>query len=339
MAEERLDYWAKDVAWKDVKKGQLHITNDLLEISTKSFWREAVIAWKLKVSSITAVRLNTERNEIVVESQSGEDVVKDRMVLARAGDVQQAFEKINSLFESLKTLREQQRRDREEAERKAKKEAEQKRQRALESYRALVYATGARLWQTTQSLYRLVLDIRHGNWEAASGDSHTVRDEVASIVASANLPNTPSFEKLDKALQTRNGEQVVNECAESLGELARFINGSEPRNPDHDWSGIGDTVSPAWRHLPYILLLNAAYNENVLRYDIGDRESIKEELVRLQRIARLVKGLFSADLDIYVEQFGKALENRNSLGLWDNDQQLNKYIGSYLSKQSGQQER
>ncbi|MDP2719551.1 MAG: hypothetical protein Q8P44_06965 [Dehalococcoidia bacterium] len=328
-----IDYRAKDVSWKDVKKAQLHVTNKSLQLVTKKLWVKQVVTWELQIPSITAVHLNADANEIVVESQLGNAAISDRLVLTHSSDVRQAFEKINSLFESCRDQRDRERRDREEAERKTRDEAERKKQQAFQAYHALISSVGGQLWQVTQGLYRIIMDIRIEDWEKASSSFQAARDELAGIVTKVDVAEMPLFGTLDKALAAREGEQVVTECAETLGRLVEFLDTAKPKIPGWEWGDTNDVITPSWRHLPYLVLFCATYNETLLDYDTANKDGTRVEIDRLERVTRIVNPLFSVDLNEYIKQLRQAVETGNSDLLRRNNDQLDLYISGFFSRQ------
>ncbi len=331
MVSGPMDYRVKDVSWKDVKKGQLHVTDKAIQLVTRKLWLKPVIAWEIEIPRISSVRLDADTNQIIVESRLGDSAMTDRLVLARASDVRQAFEKIAGLFENYRDQREQQRKDKEEAEKKSRDEAEQKKQQAVRAYRALVSSAGGQVWQATQNLYRIIHYVRKEDWENASKSFREARNGLTGLATRVEVADRNWFGGLEKALEAREGEQVVVECSETLGRFVEFIEIAKPKTPDWEWGDINDVITPNWRHLPYLILLCATYNEALLDYDIGNKEAAMAEIDKLDRLARIVNPLFSVDVNGRLREYRKAIETGNGDLLWSSHDQLDRYILEFFN--------
>lgn len=337
MTSMQTDYWASNVKWREVKKGQLHITSDRLQVLSKKLWQNPKVEWQLEISQMDSLQGNLDRNEIKIGSRVSESVISDTFSFSRSSDARQAFEKLSALWEKLRTQRQEEERARKEAEEKEKRDTESRRQAAFQSYRAFVYSAGARLWETTRNLYKLVFCIRQEDWSAASNYFTAAKDKLNNLVEEAHLPWGPLLDDLGRALEAKQWEASVLGCASSLGRLSESLDSVNPTNEEWEWSEAEKNVAPTWRHLPYLVLFCASYNEALLCHEVCNDESKAENLGRLGNAARIVNQAFSVNLTGYTEELRNALESGNTGAPSEIAARLDEYLVNSFLKLAGQQ--
>jgi hypothetical protein len=300
---------AKIRQWHTVRSGWLIIRAGRLEVLRNKFMGGPEEIASFPTTQLSGVKNDPAKYNLQLTFSSPEGKQTTEVFSLVKEKQSEAWESVvNILTRELEARKKLQ--DEEAA--RLEKERQEKQRQMRESFSCEVWETSELLWLITQAAYSMVQAVIVADWDEARKQYSLVWQKADRLSNTYNIEITTTLVELDKAVNSRNGEDVIRKAADFIKTLSQCILQIETiwrkwQEQEEVLSG----VSPNYNHLPYFLLFSTAYYEVLLSASIEDWTGVNNTIPLLWSSGAVLLSCFAIDLNGFLETANFAAGERN----------------------------